>query len=195
MAPGSSMLADSWGTTQLKEGLSVSSVGEGPALLALIEYCGPGEMTKDCCKDFSFTDPARVSPIGAVLLGAAQSTDTGSLCDATGRDVISRVNSQEMNPLSKQSRARRLFWRGNARALFQVSMGTFDIQSMTTAITATSILCNEDTQRACLTQANLRLNLDGNCCTASHRTISPPLSSCQRTHVKLSKQPRGADPG
>lgn len=41
------MLADSCGATQLKEGLSVSSVGEGPALLALIEYSGPGEMTKN----------------------------------------------------------------------------------------------------------------------------------------------------
>ena len=47
------MLADSCGATQLKEGLSVSSVGAGPALLALIEYSGPGEMTKNCCKDFS----------------------------------------------------------------------------------------------------------------------------------------------
>lgn len=52
MAPGSSMLADSCGATQLKEGLSVSSVkGEGPA--PLIEYNVSQERCtkkKKCCK-------------------------------------------------------------------------------------------------------------------------------------------------
>ena len=52
MAPGSSMLADSCGATQLKEGLSVSSdKGEGPA--PLIEYNVSQERCttkKKCCK-------------------------------------------------------------------------------------------------------------------------------------------------
>ena len=53
MAPGSSMLADSCGATQLKEGLSVSSVkGRG---LPLIEYNLGQERCKSGARFFFFS--------------------------------------------------------------------------------------------------------------------------------------------